>query len=68
MKHIAPQKTMFPVRLAVTITITDDATLKLWEAYRAHYEAIDPSNNQLVSGLIVRGLAQWNAGKGAHEG
>lgn len=64
MKHNAPQKTLLPVKLSLTLHLTDDETCRLWAAYKNAHADLDPSNGQMAVALITRGLKTWKQEKG----
>lgn len=63
-KHNAPQKTLLPVKMAVTIVLDDDEQSHLWHAYKSAHAEMNPSTNQLAKALLVRGLTSWKTEKG----
>lgn len=52
-----------PVKLSLTLLLEGE-TARRWRQHQAFYQGINPSNAQLVTALLKRGLAEWEASKG----
>lgn len=66
-KHLAEQVVSPvvdpPVRLSLTLVLEGDLA-RQWRQHQAFYSSLAPSNAQLVTALLRRGLLDWEASKG----
>lgn len=52
-----------PVRIKATVTLTGDVA-RLWRAYGSTHAEFRPSDAQLATAILTRGLTHWAKEKG----